>query len=130
MQSNYYSMFYARGAETPSVQNLQRLRNKCKILLICTTSIKNKCSFKRVLVVCNNYNHPLLLIIFICLSKITQKNTLFLSVLHNVKFSDTYIFTRASQQHIVLQPRPTTNTIRTYSWGIMGRIEYCRSATF
>ena len=53
-------MFYARGAEilisAPSVQNLQQLRNKCKILLICTTSIKNKC-FKRVLVRDNEANN-------------------------------------------------------------------------
>ena len=53
-------MFYARGAEilisAPSVQNLQQLRNKCKILLICTTSIKNKC-FKRVLMRDNEENN-------------------------------------------------------------------------
>ena len=53
-------MFYARGAEilisAQSVQNLQQLRNKCKLLLICTTSIKNKC-FKRVLVRDNEANN-------------------------------------------------------------------------
>ena len=52
-------MFYARRAEiliqASSVQNFQQLRNKSKIVLVCTKSIKNEC-FKRVLVRDNETN--------------------------------------------------------------------------
>ena len=58
---NVYSNFCTRpraviACFTPSVQTLLQLRNKCKILHICTTNLKNKCS-KRVLVCDNEKNN-------------------------------------------------------------------------
>ena len=48
--------FVHAGSPDKCAKNLQQLRNKCKILLICTTSIKNKC-FKRVLMRDNEENN-------------------------------------------------------------------------